>query len=240
MKKALLLAALAFVFGCGSASAGLILCHAGNAACVDEAAWTAQVTAASRQITPIETFSTTTLLTTGITQVGGTHGYVCTAAPCNIGAWRDSVIDNPTASGGNQPIQTTTFSYLNPSPTSVWGFGANFNTLPGHGGHASGVTITINGNQIINLRFYTGGFFGLYVTDPGEKFTSFTLGTQPACWDGSQACTGWEIFDMDNLRYAIDGRTIQVTESPEPATFGVLGVALAGVGLLRRRKASRA
>jgi hypothetical protein len=237
MKKLFLLSVLAVIFGCGSASAGLILCYAGNAACADEAAWTAQVSAANRQISAIDTFTNAPLLTTGITQVGGTHGYVCTSGVgCNIGQWRDSVIDNPTASGGNQPLQTTTFSYVNPAPVSVWGFGANFDTLPGHGGHASGVTITINGDEIINLRFYTGGFFGLYFTDPGEKFTSFTLGTQPACWDYSQACTGWEIFDMDNLRFALDAR---ITHMPEPATFGALGVALVIVGILRRRAIDR-
>jgi hypothetical protein len=235
MKRVLILTAIAASIGASSSSAAIILCYAGNAACPDEISWTNQLNLLSHPITATETFTGSLLSSTGVSQVGGIHGWV----EVN-GVWHDSVINNAGATWPNQPHQTTTFWYQDggSSPIGVWGFGANFDTSPGQGGHASGVTLILNvGGAIFNVSGFTGGFFGAYVTTAPEKFSTLTLDTQESCNDGLPHCTGWEIFNMDNLRFALDGDP-QIQHMPEPATFAMLGVALAGMGAIRlRRKA---
>lgn len=214
---------------CLNANCAIILCYSGNLACADESAWTAQLTLANRLITPIETFTGTLQPTTGISQTGGPSGYI------DANVWRDGLINHPTPTPPNTPIKTTTLSYLSPAPILLWGFGANFDTSPGQGGHASGITIIINGTVITTLHNFTGGFFGVYATDAEDRFYSVVLGTTPACFDGTLSCAGWEIFNMDNLRFAVEPQ-ITLTETPEPSTIAttLAGIVLAGLIQLKR------
>lgn len=236
MKTFLPLFALSVTLGARNIWGGLILCYAGNPACPDEIAWTNGMNSANHLVSSLETFSGVLLPSTGVSQVGGNHGSILN------NTWRDSVINNPGATLPNLPLQTTTFWYKDgsPDPAAVWGFGANFDTGPGHGGHASGIAFTLDvGGQIFLIRHFTGGFFGAYVTEFNERFRTLTLGTQLSCDNGQLVCTGWEIFAMDNLRFALDSAEVQppvITFAPEPRAFTTLGTALAGLISLRYRR----
>lgn len=209
-----------------------VLCLNANAALLtftDEASWTWAM--AGKQIVT-ETFTGALLPTTGVVQVGGPAGFILNDQ------WRDATLSNAGATPPNTPLKTTAFSYL-PS-AFLWGFGFNLSTAPGQpngqGGHASGVTVTVAGQMLANLRNYNGEFFGVVATTEADRFSSILLGTPQSCADGSPACTGWEIFDLDNLRFAVDHPTSNV---PEPATFILMGSALAVLlmsALIRRRR----
>lgn len=209
-----------------------VLCLNANAALLtftDQASWTWAM--AGKQIVT-ETFTGALLPTTGIVQVGGPAGFILNDQ------WRDATLNNAGATPPNSTFKTTEFSYLPDS--HLWGFGFNLSTAPGQpngmGGHASGVTVTVNGQLIANLRNYNGEFFGIVATTEADRFSSILLGTPQSCTSGSPACTGWEIFDLDNLHFAVAAPTSNV---PEPATFILMGSALAVLlmsALIRRHR----
>lgn len=209
--------------------AAMVVCWSGNASCSNEAAWLAQIQAQGRQQSVIDTFTNSPLATTSITQVGGAHGSV------QNDEWRDSVILNPFATPPNNPVQFTTFSYT-PS-AALWGFGGYFDTAPaqssGVGGHASGITFLLDAQNIGNYRNLNNEFFGVYVTTTLERFGSVTTWTIPPCLSGGLECTGWEIFDLDNLRFAVDGK--RAPEVPEPFTSGLIGAGLLVIAVRRCR-----
>jgi hypothetical protein len=121
----------------------------------------------------------------------------------------------------------TTFTYAPGGvPTALKAVAGNWDTVPNSQG--SGIFIELNlsggGTQLVvsslNTTALSNSFFGWTSTVP---FTSFRMYTQQV--GGITA----EHFDVDDVRYA----TVLL---PEPATFVLIGSALLGLGLLRRRK----
>lgn len=92
----------------------------------------------------------------------------------------------------------------------------------------SGTPLMLNIGNPINV---TGGgvlYFGFYVTDPGEQFTSISFGNTSG---------GVDVFGFDDFSI---GRLEQVVPSavPEPGTWLLLGSGLVlGAARLRRRRA---
>ncbi len=139
---------------------------------------------------------------------------------CSGTVWRDYVRREIEIMGFViQTAYTTTFTY---GPGAFLGFGAIWDTGPDSEG--GGLTITVNLSDLTSEQItpnLTGvdGWFGWISDIPIASFTiSRPSGTQ-------------EHFQMDNLVFGAAS-----SEVPEPATFVLLGTALLGLGLWRRRR----
>jgi hypothetical protein len=119
-------------------------------------------------------------------------------------------------------------------------FGGTWNLGPG--GIGSGIKITISlvggGTQVLTpILGYAAGttgnnpfFFG-FTSD--VAFTAVTLSI------GGQAGSLSEVFTLDNLLVEQDGAAPPPPPPsgvPEPSTFGLMGAAMVGLGLLRRAR----
>lgn len=138
------------------------------------------------------------------------------------------------------PLQTTTISRPGLSG-GMRAFGANWDLSPG--GAGTNVLVTINfqggGSQQLTYVLGSGGnlpaggafFFG-FTSD--TAFTSVTLSA--ANPDTVFALS--ESYTFDNLTTASAPGGVTPTEGqvPEPATFGMMGAALLGLGLFRKAR----
>jgi hypothetical protein len=124
---------------------------------------------------------------------------------------------NTTASGSRFASffgGTMTFTFA--TPVDAWG--AYFT-----GVQLGGETITFNdgSSQTVGIPNVGSGAEFVGFTDAGQSISSITINV------------GGDIVGMDDVRYSGPGSGSSV---PEPATFGLFGIALAGIGILRRRK----
>lgn len=201
----------------------LVALPASAALITDLSSWQ---TAMSGKTLTTETFTTNLLATTIVTPLPGsnTHsnGYprigaqTGTCGTCSGTVWRDFVDD------GRNFNYTTTFSTtLGP----FFGFGAIWDTAPNLEG--GGITITVyfqnGGSETISPNPFINDFDGWRGFTSTVAMTSFKL-SRPACTQ--------EHFQMDNLVFATNPSNVV----PEPGTYILLGSALLGLGLLRRRK----
>ena len=138
-----------------------------------------------------------------------------------IGPARSLLSGSVWNDGGPGAVDNTTFSYL---PGPFFGAGAFFDTSVN--GEGSGITVTLNltggGTQVITpdpaILGLDNGFFG-FTSD--VSIDSFTLTSNS------------ETFDMDNLEFG----GIPSSATPEPATFSLIGIGIAGLAILRKKLA---
>jgi hypothetical protein len=180
----------------------------------------------------IVTFTSLASWQAAVGNVYATEPFGATLQPFTAVVTTQPGLTGQTAQGfltGNAPVwrdylttgESTTFSYKPGGVTTVplYGAAGNWDTTPNTQG--TGIRITLNltggGTAVVETSLNTtalaNSFFGWTSTVP---FSSFTL------------TSTIEHYDLDNLRLA--------STVPEPATFMLLGSALIGLGLLRRRK----
>lgn len=133
------------------------------------------------------------------------------------------------------PFQATTITLNNGN--KMWGLGADFDlTMMGPGSHVAFLLHFENeAPQILtailgaNTGNYNGPFFFGFVSD--TAFKAVTI--------GAPGILGRETYTMDNLLISDPPVAGEVSATPEPTTFALMGGALLGVGLLRRRSAKK-
>jgi hypothetical protein len=156
-----------------------------------------------------------------------------------------SVAPSPYGFSGdlrNTRITNTYSEVVTLNAGNMTAFGGNWDLSPG--GIGSGVKITISlvggGTQVLTpiLGYATGTtgtnpfFFG-FTSD--VAFTAVTLSI------GGQNGSFSEVFTLDNLLVEQDGGAPPPPPPPpsgvpEPSTFGLMGAAMVGLGLLRRAR----
>ncbi|MFM2124473.1 MAG: hypothetical protein RL328_924 [Acidobacteriota bacterium] len=174
---------------------------------------------AGQNFTAVEAFNavssifTITPATTSI----GTHNV-------SGGVWNDVV------SQATSPVMSTSISLT--SGNSMLGVIGLWDLSPGSAGSNLAITINFQGGGSQTLTYILGSgvggntgqsttpfYFG-FTSD--QAFTSFTIS---AASNG-----GVENFTLDNLQ------AVSPAAVPEPSTFGMVGLAMVGLGLLRRSR----
>jgi hypothetical protein len=171
-----------------------------------------------------EAFNGTVSLFTNISLQGGSQGMI---RGVGVSTFHDQV----DANAGT--LQTTTISRS--GGVLLTAAGADWDLGPT--GPGTNVTLTINfqggGSQVLtyvlgaNVGSPGASFFFGFTSD--TAFESFTLQSANTSLGGSTA----ETFDYDNLTTAAAAAP-PPPSVPEPATFGLMGAAMLGLGLVRR------
>ena len=145
------------------------------------------------------------------------------------GVWNDVV------SSTSSPAQTTTISLTNGN--SMLGVIGLWDLSPGQNGSNIQITINFVGGGSQTLTQILGGTTGFASgnANTGNATSQFTFG-----FTSSQAFSsftlsgaipvGQEAFNLDGLQ------AVSPTAVPEPGTFGLVGLAMVGLGLLRRAR----
>jgi hypothetical protein len=110
----------------------------------------------------------------------------------------------------------------------MFAVGGLWNTSPVNEGGKINIVLNLVGGGTASVATIgpINGFFG-WISD--APFDSFTLSTNNNLEDPFSRPYGVEHYTLDNL---------QIAAVPEPATLSMLGIALLGVGAIRRYRRS--
>lgn len=124
------------------------------------------------------------------------------------GLWADQI---------NQ-VNSTVWSFASP----IYAWGGNFN-LAGPGGAGTGILLTLSNGAVLNVSQEipnsTNGFWGFTYTG---AFTEVRMS------EGTQA-SGVETYNLDDMTFA-------TSTVPEPASMTLVGLGMAGLAAVRRRR----
>ena len=142
--------------------------------------------------------------------------------------WRD-VLTSGTVPNQTDPsllaVSSTTVTWSQGPMSAVGGF---WNTAPNSEGGGINILLNLAGGGTANVGTLgpINGFFGWLSTD---AFTSFVLSTNNNLQDNFGRPYGVEHYTLDDL---------QIATVPEPATLSMVGLALLGLGAIRRYRRS--
>jgi hypothetical protein len=178
---------------------------------------------------PLGSFSNLTIapgVTMSGTDVNGANQTIRNTSNFPIAPTLDGY--NTTPGGANfVELQggTLTFSFATP----IQAFGAYFSGIQTNF-FMDSITFSDGTSQTVLIpgtgtNSFTGALDFVGFTDVGKSITSVTVNA------GSFTAGGWDFIGVDDVRFQAP-----TTPVPEPASLAIFGTALAGLGLIRRRR----
>ena len=222
MKKLLTLAAVTLVL-VGVSSAAVITTYTGPTGSTGKPGWEAAVGAFSLFQFTGNFNASSGPTTVSLTQTGNNNYSGI------VGNLYQDVLTSGQIPNQTDPsllaLSTTTLTW---SGGPMFAVGGLWNTAPNNEGGKINIVLNLSGGgtQAVQTIGPINGFFGWISSAP---FDSFTLSTNNNLFDNFGRPYGVEHYTLDDL---------QISAVPEPATLSMVGLALLGLGAIRRYRRS--